>query len=91
MARLLVRVEVRLREGLVDPEGRTVKEALSGMGFPVLSARAGKAYRLEVEAPGPREAEALAREMCSALLANPVRDECEVEVLEVGARHRDER
>ncbi len=82
MARRAVRIEVWLKEGLVDPEGRTVAEALSGMGFPVLSARVGKVYEVDVEAGSAEEAEAIAREMCEALLANPVRDSYRVEVLD---------
>lgn len=81
MARRVVRIEVWLRDGLVDPEGRTVSEALSGMGFPVHSARAGKIYEVTVDAASAEEAESLAREMCEALLANPVRDSYRVEVL----------
>ena len=69
-------------EGPGGPEGRTVAEALSGMGFPVLSARVGKVYEVDVEAGSAEEAEAIAREMCEALLANPVRDSYRVEVLD---------
>ncbi|MFP3283360.1 MAG: phosphoribosylformylglycinamidine synthase subunit PurS [Nitrososphaeria archaeon] len=81
MARYTVRIEVWLREGLVDPEGRTVSDALSGMGFPVSSARAGRIYEISVDAPGAEEAMSVATDMCEALLANPVRDSYHVEVL----------
>ncbi|MGC8666192.1 MAG: phosphoribosylformylglycinamidine synthase subunit PurS [Conexivisphaera sp.] len=81
MVRHVVRIEVWLRDGLVDPEGRTVSEALAGMGFPVLSARAGKIYEVTIDAGSAAEAESLAREMCESLLANPVRDSYHVEVL----------
>jgi phosphoribosylformylglycinamidine synthase len=81
MARYTVRIEVWLREGLVDPEGRTVSEALSGLGFPVRSARAGRIYEISVDAPGAEEAVSMAEGMCRELLANPVRDSCRVEVI----------
>ncbi|MGC9117076.1 MAG: phosphoribosylformylglycinamidine synthase subunit PurS [Conexivisphaera sp.] len=86
MALHRVRVEVWLREELVDPEGRTIRDALSGLGFPVSSVRAGRIYDIIVEAGTAEEAASIAREMCDALLANPVRDACRAEVVGDGDR-----
>lgn len=80
MPAFVVRVEVWLKEGLVDAEGRTVREALNDLGYRVLDARVGKVYELTVEAGDRGEAERLAEEMCRRLLANPVRDRYAIRV-----------
>jgi phosphoribosylformylglycinamidine synthase len=66
-------VEVSLRTGIADPEGATIERALPALGFEGISAvRAGKSFRLNVEATS--EAEALERAIALAdrLLSNPV-------------------
>jgi phosphoribosylformylglycinamidine synthase len=66
-------VEVQLRPGISDPQGATIERALPALGFAGVSGvRAGKAFRLQVEAPGALEARRVVEEMCSRLLANPV-------------------
>jgi phosphoribosylformylglycinamidine synthase len=66
-------VEVQLRPGISDPQGATIEKALPALGFAGVSGvRAGKAFRLQVEAPGALEARRVVEEMCSRLLANPV-------------------
>jgi phosphoribosylformylglycinamidine synthase subunit PurS len=66
-------VEVSLRTGIADPEGATIERALPALGFQgISSVRAGKSFRLNVEANS--EAEALERAIALAdrLLSNPV-------------------
>jgi len=66
-------VEVSLRTGIADPEGATIERALPALGFEgISSVRAGKCFRLNVEASS--EAEALERAIALAdrLLSNPV-------------------
>lgn len=78
-------VEVQLRPGISDPAGATIERALPALGFSGLSAvRAGKAFRLHVEAAGPDEARNLVEALSSRLLANPVIEEAAVEVFELG-------
>ena len=46
-----VLVEVRLREGIADPEGTTVERSLPALGFEGIDGvRVGKAIRFTVEA-----------------------------------------
>jgi phosphoribosylformylglycinamidine synthase subunit PurS len=72
-------VEVRLREGVADPEGATIESALPALGFERVSdLRVGKAIRLVVEAKDETEAEQALSELCRRLLANPVLEETEV-------------
>lgn len=71
-------VEVRLREGVADPEGATIEAALPALGFERVSElRVGKAIRLVVEASDEAEAERTLVELCQRLLANPVLEETE--------------
>jgi len=66
-------VEVQLRPGISDPQGATIERALPALGFVGVSGvRAGKAFRLQVEASGESEARRVVEELCSRLLANPV-------------------
>ncbi len=69
-----VRVEVWLKEGLVDAEGKTVEEALNDLGYRVSSSRVGKVYEFVIKARDEEEAKHLVHEMCTKLLANPVKD-----------------
>lgn len=66
-------VEVQLRDGIADPQGATIERALPALGFSGVSGvRAGKAFRLKVEAPGEEAASQVIGDLCARLLANPV-------------------
>jgi phosphoribosylformylglycinamidine synthase len=80
--RFAVRVEVMALDDIADPQGATIERALPALGFSgVSSVRVGKSIRFVVEAPSPAEAEAEVRSMCDRLLANPVIERSEVEVV----------
>lgn len=71
-----VLVEVRLRPGIADPQGATIQKALPVLGFASVSAvRAGKAFRLLVDASDPAEARSTVEDLCRRLLTNPVIEE----------------
>ncbi|MCD6508790.1 MAG: phosphoribosylformylglycinamidine synthase subunit PurS [Thermoprotei archaeon] len=74
------RIEIWLKEGLVDAEGQTVKEALNDLGYPIMAARVGKVYQLIIEAVDKKAAEKTIDELCRRLLANPVKDRYYFEV-----------
>ena len=77
-----MRVEVRLRPGIADPQGATIERALPALGFAgVEQVRVGKAVRFCVEAVDEETARAEAQSMAERLLANPVIEEAEVTVL----------
>ncbi len=79
--RFAVRVEVRLRPGIADPQGATIERALPALGFDgVEDLRVGKAIRFTVEAPDEAAARARATAMCERLLANPVIEDAEIEI-----------
>lgn len=75
-------VYVTLKKGYSDPEGETTAEALKGLGYPVESVRASKAYEVCFEAKDRRKAEAQLDEMCRRLLTNPTKDDYRFEISE---------
>ena len=79
--RFAVRVDVRLRPGIADPEGSTIERALPALGFEgVEGVRVGKTFRFSLEAADEAAARAGAREMADRLLANPVIEDADVVV-----------
>jgi phosphoribosylformylglycinamidine synthase len=74
-------VEVQLRPGISDPQGATIERALPALGFAGVSGvRAGKAFRLQVDAPDESEARRVVEQLCSRLLANPVIEDTTISV-----------
>ncbi len=68
-----VAVEVMPKAAVADPEGATIERSLHALGFPgVEQVRAGKVYKLSLEAPSRGIARTTAQDMASKLLANPV-------------------
>jgi phosphoribosylformylglycinamidine synthase len=66
-------VEVKLRPGIADPQGATIEKALPALGFDSISGvRAGKAFRLDVEAADEVEARSQVDDLCRRFLTNPV-------------------
>jgi phosphoribosylformylglycinamidine synthase len=68
-----VLVEVRLRDGIADPEGATVERSLPALGFDGIDdVRVGKAIRFTVDAADERAARAEVEQLCERFLTNPV-------------------
>jgi phosphoribosylformylglycinamidine synthase PurS subunit len=79
-------VEVRLRQGIADPQGATIERALPALGLSgVTGVRAGKSFRFEIAAPDEADARAQATVVADRLLANPVIEESSVSVGPAGA------
>jgi phosphoribosylformylglycinamidine synthase PurS subunit len=75
-----VRVLVRLKPGILDVQGASVRRALVGLGFDdVADLRVGKVIEMDVDAPTEAAARARAERMCQQLLANPVLEDYAIE------------
>jgi phosphoribosylformylglycinamidine synthase PurS subunit len=75
-----VAVDVMLKREILDPQGQAVERALPELGFEGVSGvRIGKHVELDVDGG---DAEAAARQVAEALLANPVIEEFSVRVLQ---------
>jgi phosphoribosylformylglycinamidine synthase subunit PurS len=68
-----VRVEIRLKKGVADPEGDNVHKALTLLGFrTVRGVHSSKVFRIDLGTKDGDTAREQAEEMCRRLLANPV-------------------
>jgi phosphoribosylformylglycinamidine synthase PurS subunit len=74
-------VLVRPKSGILDPQGEAVGSALGHLGFEVRDARIGKVIDLELEAADEATARAEVEQMCERLLANPLIESYEVEIV----------
>ena len=79
MTRFRVAVHIVPRQGILDPQGKAVADALHTLGFDsVIDARIGRHVVLDVTAPSPENAGTAVRAMCDRLLANPVTEDYEI-------------
>ena len=75
------RVTVTLKNGVLDPQGKAIEHALSGLGFGgVGSVRQGKVFDLQLAETDKAKAEADLKAMCDKLLANTVIENYAVEI-----------
>jgi phosphoribosylformylglycinamidine synthase len=75
-------VIVRPKPGILDPQGEAVQGSLRQLGFGVLEARVGRVIDLELENGDRERARAELERMCDQLLANPLIESYEIEVVE---------
>jgi phosphoribosylformylglycinamidine synthase PurS subunit len=75
-----VRVLIRPKEGILDPQGQAVERALPALGYEgVSNVHVGRLVELDVSGDG--DVSARVAEMCEKLLANPLIESYEVEPL----------
>ena len=69
-----VRVLIRPKAGILDPQGQTVERALPALGFEnVSNVHVGRLVELDVDD------ESRVAEMCERLLANPLIEDYEIQ------------
>jgi len=74
-------VNVFLKEGVLDPQGKAAHHALDSLGFDdVKDVRIGKQIILQLDTDDKVKAEAEVREMCETLLANTVIEDYTIEI-----------
>ncbi len=74
------RVLIRPKAGILDPQGEAVERALPALGFAgVGNVHVGRLIELDVEDPEQLQP------MCEKLLANPLVEDYEVELLGEGS------
>ena len=73
------RVLIRPKQGILDPQGVAVERALPALGFTgVANVHVGRLVELEVEDEGQLQP------MCEKLLANPLVEDYEVQLIDGG-------
>jgi phosphoribosylformylglycinamidine synthase len=79
MSRYRIAVHITPRRGILDPQGKTVADALHTLGFSgVRDVHVGRHLVVELEAATADAAKKATREMCEKLLANPVTEDFEI-------------
>jgi len=74
-------VTVMLKDGVLDPQGKAIAQALHGLGYAqVGEVRAGKIIELELAETNPEAAKAAGAEMAKKLLANTVIESFRVDI-----------
>ena len=73
---------VRPKEGILDPQGEAVLEALRHLDFKVEEVRVGRVVDVELDAEDADSARAEVSRMCEQLLANPLIESFEIELEE---------
>jgi phosphoribosylformylglycinamidine synthase len=71
---------IRPKEGILDPQGEAVGDALRTLGYDVTSARVGRLVDVELDAAGVAEARAAVAAMSRDLLANPMIESFTIEL-----------
>jgi phosphoribosylformylglycinamidine synthase len=80
--RFFANIKVNLKDGVLDPQGETIGRALRDLGFGnILKTSTGKVFRLEIDADTEADARKIAAEAAGKLLANPVIERFDVEVV----------
>ena len=83
MSSFRVTVHISPREGILDPQGKAVADALQSLGFRDLTdVRIGRYIILHVKASDQADAGQQVRDMCDRLLANPVTEDYDIAALE---------
>lgn len=83
MSRFRVAVNISPRQGILDPQGKAVADALHSLEFPeVRDVRVGRFVVMQVDAPDGAAASDRVREMCDKLLANPVVEDYQIASVE---------
>lgn len=64
---------ISLKDGVLDPQGVTIRNALSQLGFAdVVEVRSGKVFELTFKSEVTNDVRAKSEEICRRVLANPV-------------------
>ncbi len=76
-----VQVRIRRRAQIADPQGAAVGRGLRDLGYDVADVRIDRNVVLDVEGTDPEHVRSAVTEMCERLLANPVMEDYEIELL----------
>ncbi len=75
------RVHVTLKDGVLDPQGKAIAQALGRLGFDgVNGVRQGKYIEIDLAETDAAKARAAVEDMCGRLLANTVIETYAIEV-----------
>lgn len=80
---IVAKIQVTLKNGILDPQGKAVHHALENLGFNnIQEVRMGKLIQIKFNDVTKSEAEHLTAEACKKLLANPVIEDFQFDLIE---------
>ncbi len=83
MKKWTIILEIFLKEGIFDPQGKTVKDALHNLSFKeVEDVRIGKVLKIDILGENKEEVISKVRKMSEIFLANPVTEDFVIRVEE---------
>ncbi len=76
-----IRVHIALKNGVLDPQGKAISNALGALGFAgINNVRQGKFIEIDVAENNPDKAREAAEAMCRKLLANTVIEDYQIDL-----------
>jgi phosphoribosylformylglycinamidine synthase len=76
------RIHITLKNGVLDPQGKAIQHALTGLGFDAVEdVRQGKYIEVELRETDAEAARTTVSEMCEKLLANTVIENYNIEII----------
>ena len=77
-----VKIEVMLRDAILDPQGNTIKKSLNDLGFKnVKSVRQGKLIEIELNSSSSNKENKNIQKMCEDVLTNSLTEEYKIKIL----------
>ena len=78
-----VQVHTRLKEGVLDPQGKAVESALKNLGYKDINKiRQGKLFDIDIDTTDPSKAVEISENICKSLIANMVIEDFSIEVIQ---------
>ena len=76
-------INIALKEGVLDPQGRAITRSLCDLGFnEVVDVRVGKQILLDINETDPARLRQRAARMCETLLSNTVIEDYSIQIVE---------
>lgn len=76
------RIHITLKNGVLDPQGKAIQQALTGLGFAAVEdVRQGKYIEIELSESDAEAARSQVTDMCEKLLANTVIENYDIEIV----------
>ena len=77
-----VKIEVMLRDAILDPQGNTIKKSLNNLGFKnVKNVRQGKLIEVDLNSNSPIKDKKEIEKMCEDVLTNSLTEKYEIKFL----------
>ena len=77
-----VKIEVMLRDAILDPQGNTIKKSLNSLGFKnVKSVRQGKLIEINLGTKSSSKERKNIEKMCEDVLTNSLTEEYKIKIL----------